>query len=418
MEIISLILVLFILTVYFSKVYILFNEVAQHLSSSDIKPDYSLTSTYIFFISGNPQINWISGCLIFWSLLVLSAYTLFCAFSTSIIPLPLPAAVFLAFVILCGLLFFPLTKRLRWLLIQKKYAVFYPAVAAYIIVFPLSVSIAFCLKKLLQIFVKRNNYDLKLDITVDREIDLFLKEQSSGNMAANFKEEITMMHNAMDLFRVKVRDCMIPRTDIEAVEMNTPLTDVEQKFITTGYSRLAVYKENMDNIIGFINCKDIFKNPGSIKKMLNNIAFVPETMPANRLLHEFMQEHRAIAVVVDEYGGTSGLITLEDIMEEIFGDIEDEHDTDDLIEKKLRNDEYIFSGRLEIEYLNARYHLNIPEHDEYDTLAGYILFASHNLPKPKQKIEVDNFIITILKVSNTRIDLVSFKLKAHSKPNF
>jgi CBS domain containing-hemolysin-like protein len=223
-------------------------------------------------------------------------------------------------------------------------------------------------------------------------------------------QELVFFHNAMLFSQVRIRDCMIPRTEIEAIDINASIEDLQNKFISTGYSKIIVYSEAIDNVVGFISSKQLFKHPVTIEEKISQISFVPETMPANKLLHEFMQYHRSIAVVVDEYGGTSGIVTLEDIMEEIFGEIEDEHDTDDLVEKQINPDEFILSSRLEIEYLNFKYGLNFPESEDYDTLAGFILYRHHSLPKPSDKITIDSYSFKILKVSNTRIELVYLKI--------
>lgn len=219
-------------------------------------------------------------------------------------------------------------------------------------------------------------------------------------------QEVRIFQKALVFSKVRIRDCMIPRTEIEAININAGIDELRKKFIASGYSKVLVYKSSMDNVVGYVNCKEMFKHPISIKEKLSQLTFVPETMQANRLLHDFMQYHRSIAVVVDEYGGTSGLVTLEDIMEEIFGEIKDEHDTDDLIEKQLSSREFIFSGRLEVEYLNSKYQLGIPENEDYDTLAGYILYFYQNLPKHNTIITIENYQFKILRVSQTRIDLV------------
>lgn len=224
-------------------------------------------------------------------------------------------------------------------------------------------------------------------------------------------QELKMFQNALVFSKVRIRDCMIPRTEIEAISINAGIEELRKKFISSGYSKIIVYRNSVDNIVGYVNSKELFKHPDSIKEKLNQISFVPETMPASKLLHDFMQHHRTVAVVVDEYGGTSGLVTLEDIMEEIFGEIEDEHDTDDLVEKQVNANEFVFSGRLEIEYLNSKYDLKIPESEDYDTLAGFILFHYHNLPKPNTTLEISGFSFKILKVSRTRIELVFLAVK-------
>ena len=220
------------------------------------------------------------------------------------------------------------------------------------------------------------------------------------------EHEIKIFQNALDFSTVKIRDCMIPRTDIVAVEENTSIEELKQKFIDTGVSKIIICNEGVDNIIGYVHSKELFKNPQSIQSMINRLTFVPETMSGNRMMQQFMQERRSIAIVVDEYGGTSGLITLEDLMEEIFGDIEDEHDKDNLVERQINENEYLLSGRLEIEYLNETLHLNIPEKDDYDTLAGFILYHHLNLPLAGEMIHIKPYTFIIRKVTNTRIDLV------------
>ena len=252
---------------------------------------------------------------------------------------------------------------------------------------------------------------LKLEAIIGRGSELYIPEnQNSSSSEGEYTQEITILHNALLFSKTRVRDCMIPRTEMEAVDIEMNIDELREKFVSTGYSKIIVYRENIDNIEGYISSKELFKHPETISDKLNQVIFVPETMPANRLLHDFIQEHRSVAVVVDEYGGTSGMVTLEDIMEEIFGDIEDEHDTDDFIEKKLRNNEYILSGRLEIEHLNTHYGLQIPESEEYDTLAGYILYFRHNFPKANEIVKIDRFQFKILKVSSTKIELVLLKI--------
>ncbi len=232
------------------------------------------------------------------------------------------------------------------------------------------------------------------------------------NKDDNGSQELKIFQNALVFSKVRVRDCMIPRTEIEAVDINTDIEELTSDFVKSGYSKLIVYNDNIDNIVGYINSKELFKHPSNIEEKLNSVSFVPETMPASVLLKKFMKDHRSIVVVVDEYGGTSGIVTLEDIIEEIFGEIEDEHDTIDEVAKKVRQDEYVFSCRLEIEYINSKFNLQIPESESYDTLAGFILYHYHNLPKPNEVIVIDNFNIKILKMSKNRIELALLKKTA------
>jgi CBS domain containing-hemolysin-like protein len=229
------------------------------------------------------------------------------------------------------------------------------------------------------------------------------------------QREFKIFHNAQLFPKVRVRECMIPRTEIEAIDIRVSVEELRQKFITTGFSKLLIYDGSIDQIVGYISSKELFKKPETVAAKLTTVAFAPETMPANQLLHEFMQQHRTMAVVVDEYGGTSGLVTLEDIMEEIFGEIEDEHDTNDLIERVIKENEYVFSGRLEIEYLNSKYGLDIPEQEDYQTLAGYILFNRHNFPKIHDHFKILSFQFKILQATQTRIDLVHIVIDNESK---
>ena len=179
---------------------------------------------------------------------------------------------------------------------------------------------------------------------------------------------IRIFQNALDFSSVKLRECMVPRTEIEAVESSSSVEALKDKFIETRLSRILVYEKSIDNITGYFELKDIFKNPADIRSSLRKLAIVPETMPANKLLKLFVDEKKNIALVVDEFGGTSGMVTMEDVLEEIVGDIEDEHDINDLTEKVVSSNEYILSGRIEIDYLNEKYNLNLPEKDDYETL--------------------------------------------------
>jgi len=218
--------------------------------------------------------------------------------------------------------------------------------------------------------------------------------------------EIKYFQNALDFSNVRLKDCMVPRTEIVALEDSSSIEDLRQKFIETGLSKILIYADSTDNIIGFINSKELFKNPTDLLSMIMTIPHVPETMPANKLLQSFIKEHRNISVVVDEFGGTSGVVTMEDILEEIVGEIEDEHDTSELTERQLGEGEYIFSARHEIDYLNEKYKLDIPKTDDYETLAGLILRHHESIPKLNDRITINNFTFRILDVSETRIELV------------
>jgi len=220
------------------------------------------------------------------------------------------------------------------------------------------------------------------------------------------EQEIKLFQNALDFSNVKLRDCMVPRTEIVAFDETVSMEELRSKFIETGLSKILIYRESTDNIIGYINSKELFKNPSDLASMIMSLPIVPETMPANKLLQSFIKDNKSISVVVDEFGGTSGIVTMEDILEEIIGEIEDEHDTSELTEDRLNEQEYIFSARHEIDYLNEKYRLNITESDDYETLAGLILFHYESIPKINDRIHIDGLIIRILDVSETRIELI------------
>ena len=255
-----------------------------------------------------------------------------------------------------------------------------------------------------------NNIPVKIIVAIAAffllAVFLLITELSLIPNFLNPSPDAKIVRNVKDFSRVKLRDCMIPRTDIVAVEEDATIAELRQKFVDTGVSKIIVYNEDIDQVSGYVHLKELFKNPPSVKSMQNVLTYVPETMSGNKMMQLFIHERRSIAIVVDEYGGTSGLLTLEDIIEEIFGDIEDEHDKDNVVDRQIGEDEYLFSGRIEIEYLNETYGLNIPERDDYDTLAGFILYHHLNLPLADETITIEPYKLTIKKLTNTRIDLV------------
>ncbi|MBN1158869.1 MAG: HlyC/CorC family transporter [Bacteroidales bacterium] len=257
-------------------------------------------------------------------------------------------------------------------------------------------------------------YDKMVFGKVDLDYLISESHDESEDFNQEEKNEIRLFQNALDFANVKVRDCMIPRPEITAVEVNTSVDELRQRFIETGFSKILIYEENIDNITGYITSKELFKSPDSLRKGLLEVSYVAETMPASKLLRIFIKEHKSVAVVVDEFGGISGMLTIEDIIEEIFGEIDDEHDVDAFIEKDLGEERYIFSGRLEIDYLNEKYRISVPESEEYGTLAGFIIYHSGSIPKMNDNIRIGNFDIKILKVSHTRIELVQFNINPES----
>jgi CBS domain containing-hemolysin-like protein len=244
------------------------------------------------------------------------------------------------------------------------------------------------------------------------DLDHFVNSNQQGSDKGEpDHHNIKIFRNALDFSNIRIRECMVPRTEIEAVEINSGIEALRHKFIETRLSRILVYDGSIDHVTGYFELKDIFRDPPDIKSGTRKLAIVPETMQANKLLTLFVDEKKSVAVVVDEFGGTSGMITIEDILEEIVGDIEDEHDTNELVEKTTSPGEYIFSGRLEIDYLNEKYNLNLPEEDDFETLAGLILFHHGSIPKNNDIIRIGNIVIRVLKSTATRLDIVNLRVE-------
>ncbi len=230
--------------------------------------------------------------------------------------------------------------------------------------------------------------------------------------------DLEMFQKALDFSDLKARDCMVPRVEIEAIDVNDGIEHLSKLFISSHYSRIPVFEESVDNIIGYVSSKSLFrKNSGDIKDLLLDIIYVPESFSAQRLLEDFIRHHKSLAVVIDEFGATAGIVTIEDIIEQIVGDIEDEHDEDDMVEKILDNQTWIFSGRQEIEYINEKYRIGIPVSDEYDTLAGWILFNSEELPEKGAKYELDGLFVEIIRAADNRISLVKLSKQSNSIGN-
>ncbi|HSH20737.1 MAG TPA: hemolysin family protein [Draconibacterium sp.] len=266
------------------------------------------------------------------------------------------------------------------------------------------------------LLLRLSNGDKKTDHSnhLFNRIDLrWITDEKNADGTENAENDVTevkLFKNALDFSKVKLREIMVPRTEIEMLDLNSSIDELRQRFVETGYSRIIFYDNNIDNIVGYVHSSVIFKNPKSFKPFINNVLIVPETMPANKLLSTFIREHRSIAIVVDEFGGTSGMVTSEDILEEIFGEIEDEHDTSDIIEKKLSETEFIFSGRSEIDLVNEKFQINLPETEDFETLAGFILFHHESIPTINSVIKIGGFQFKILKATNTRIELVKLTI--------
>ena len=219
-----------------------------------------------------------------------------------------------------------------------------------------------------------------------------------------------LLKNAMGLPTIKIRECLVPRTEIEGIDITTSIADIKKRFIDSKLSKLVVYDDSIDDIKGYIHQLDLFKKPASLKEILLPIPVVPESMGAADLINKFTKEHKSIAWVVDEFGGTAGIITMEDLLEEIFGEIKDEHDVEEFVEKQISQTEYIFSGRLELDYLKENFDLVFSEDTESETLSGYIIDKNEAIPAAKESIIIDHYQFDILNVSDTRIEMVKMKV--------
>lgn len=244
-------------------------------------------------------------------------------------------------------------------------------------------------------------------------IDLVHYIHESTSVAAQRQElenEVKIFKRALGFSKVKARDCMIPRTEIVAISVDDTVENLRKMFIETRLSKIMVFRGGVDNIIGYTHSAEIFKKPENILSILLPVLIVPESMPANDVLTLFIQQHKSVALIVDEFGGTAGMLTMEDIIEEIFGEIEDEHDKEEMTEQKISNNEFIFSGRLEVDYLNEKYKLALPVSDEYTTLAGLILHIRQHIPKQNEIIMMSPYYFKILTTSETTIDQIQVKI--------
>jgi len=266
----------------------------------------------------------------------------------------------------------------------------------------------------LRVFLHEEVKDVNEKIVFSRiDLDHFVNEPENSNASQSGHEidnEVKLFRNALDFSKVKLREIIVPRTEIVALDIESTVEELHQKFIETGYSRILFYSGNIDNIVGYIHHSFIFTKPDSIKSNLRKVLIVPETMSASKLLGKFIQQRLSMAIVVDEFGGTSGMVTSEDILEEIFGEIEDEHDTIDFIKKQVSHDEFVFSGRLELDELNDSFNLDFPKNENFETLAGFILFNYESIPKINTIIDIDHYRFKILKATNTKIELVHLKI--------
>ena len=280
-----------------------------------------------------------------------------------------------------------------------------PVFLFYLLFFPITYFSVWFGGLLLRVFTGKKLEEDESDKAFGKvDLDNLIEEGEIVEEGNEEIHEIKLFRNALDFSEIKLRECIVPRTDLVALPLDSSLDELTRLFVETGLSRILIYKENIDDIIGYVHSSSLFKDPPTVAKAISRVIIVPETMSASHLLNMFIKEQRSIAVVVDEFGITAGIVTIEDIMEEIFGEIEDEHDHQNLTETVVNEHEYIFSGRLEVDYLNEKYHVGLQENEEYETLAGYVLYYNESIPVEGERIEINGITFEVLSVKNARIE--------------
>jgi len=285
-----------------------------------------------------------------------------------------------------------------------------PAYLFYLIFYFISIFISKISNFILRTFFNTHEDEISNEFS-KKELGNFISEQLETNNDEEIDSEIQIFQNALEFHNVKAREIMVPRTEIVALEVHDSIDKLKDIFIETGFSKILIYKNSLDNMIGYVNAFDLFKKQKSIRTMIRLVEFVPESMTIKNILKNLSKKKKSVAIVLDEYGGTSGLITKEDIIEELFGEIEDEHDNIELTDEKINDREYLFSARLEIDYINETYDINLPKEEAYETLGGFIVNHTENIPKLNDIILINNHEFTIKKVSSSKIEEIYLKIK-------
>lgn len=286
-----------------------------------------------------------------------------------------------------------------------------PAYFFYLLFYVISEFVIWISDFILKLFFKTDGDKVQLAFSKMELGDYITEQMETVEKEDEIDSEIQIFQNALEFSEVKAREVMVPRTEIVAVELHETTKNLTKTFVETGFSKVLVFKGTIDNIIGYVHSYELFKKPKTIKSILLPVEYVPETMLIHEILNVLTKKRKSIAIVLDEYGGTSGIMTVEDIVEELFGEIEDEHDSTDLHEEQINDSSYTFSARLEVDYLNENYRLELPDSDEYETLGGLIVNETGEIPEQDTEIKIGNFLFTILEVSSTKIDLVGLKVQ-------
>ncbi|MAE14995.1 MAG: hemolysin [Crocinitomicaceae bacterium] len=280
----------------------------------------------------------------------------------------------------------------------------------YVFLWPLTALVVFLSNVILKLF--GNHESLNKVSFKKTDLDLYINELKKDlDEGEEMEHDVKIFHNALSFSEVIARDCMVPRNEIVSLEINDTVEDLKKLFLESGHSRILIYKDNIDNIIGYVHSLELFKIPISIKSMLIPVSIVPESMSGIKLLEDFIDKKRSVSVVVDEYGGTSGILTMEDIIEEIFGEIDDEHDQEEFIHKELKENVFLFSGRLEIDFINEKYRLKLPVKEDYETLSGMIVSFAETIPKRREIFKIENYELLVLEVDDTKISKVQLTVE-------
>ena len=280
----------------------------------------------------------------------------------------------------------------------------------YVFLWPLTALVVFLSNIILKLF--GNHESLNKVSFKKTDLDLYINELKKDlDEGEEMEHDVKIFHNALSFSEVIARDCMVPRNEIVSLEINDTVEDLKKLFLDSGHSRILIYKDNIDNIIGYVHSLELFKIPISIKSMLIPVSIVPESMSGIKLLEDFIDKKRSVSVVVDEYGGTSGILTMEDIIEEIFGEIDDEHDQEEFIHKELKENVFLFSGRLEIDFINEKYRLKLPVKEDYETLSGMIVSFAETIPKRREIFKIENYELLVLEVDDTKISKVQLTVE-------
>lgn len=358
----------------------------------------------------------LTGRVIMLTIAVSSAFCTRPLFAGSFLKTPIEELVFqiiiTAFIIWTGGILLP-----RFLFLLSPVRTFrffvYPVYFIYKLINPLTSFLSAFVKDILKLFgIEIKKEDSERAFTRGELDSLITKSINQEKEGTKVNEEVKIFQNALDFSTIRIRDCMVPRTEIKGIDIHeAEASDLKSLFIETGHSKIIIYDNDIDHIIGYLHSSEMFTHPDSWKEHIREIPIIPETMAAQKLLQLFMVQKKSLAVVVDEFGGTSGIVSLEDLVEEIFGDIEDEHDTNTYTAKQISADEYILSARLEIEKINEMFDLNLPESNDYQTLGGLILSLYQNFPKLNEEIRWNNIIFKVVKKTTTKIELVKVKVE-------